>query len=628
MRCGSGESLRLGSEIGRGGEGTVYSVQGAPSLVAKIYARPVEPQHVDKLSCLIALSTERLRSLCAWPIDTITDSGRVVGFLMGRVEGHRDIHTLYGPRSRVHAFPHADYRFLVHAAANLARAFAAVHECGVVIGDVNDKFALVSEMATVRLIDCDSYQVRDGRRYLFCRVGVPTYQPPEMHEYATYEGVVRTPNHDNFGLAVLVFQLLFLARHPYAGRPLGRGDLPIDKAIREGRFPYGADARSRGVAPPPHTLTLSCLSPELSSLFGRAFSTEGEGARGKRPRAAEWVSGLESLLSSLRNCATNPQHQFLGSLRSCPLCAIEAGSGTLLFIGGVPSVAIPGTADISRQVAALWRAIEAVVPPDDPAQPRPEDFSVPARPMRGDGRVLRRLLSVVLGIAAVVSLQTGIGALVLGFLAFLAWPKGPSPEILRRQQARNAAQSAYDGLVGQLVREGGRQEFQQTLRGLAAAKGKLEKFDGYRKQEQQRVDREAWLEAQLLRRTKIKGIGSALTSTLESFGIETAADVSAARAKAVPGIGPARARELIAWRKDCERRFAQHYIPTRPPEPSARRRIDAKLEAERGELLRVLREGPAKLQYAARRSMAQRQKLEPQIREAAKKLAQARADAG
>jgi DNA-binding helix-hairpin-helix protein with protein kinase domain len=545
---------------------------------------------------------------------------------MDRVEGHEDIHTLYGPRSRVRSFPQADYRFLVHAAANLARAFSAVHECGVVIGDVNDKFALVSNRATVRLIDCDSFQVRAGQRYFLCHVGVPTYQPPEMHEHDTYEGVVRTANHDNFGLAVLVFQLLFLARHPFAGRPLGRADLPIERAIREGRFPYGSDAAACGVAPPPHTLSLGCVSPEVSSLFSRAFSNEG--ARGKRPRASDWVTSLESLLRSLRSCATNPQHQFLDSLRSCPLCAIESGSGTLLFVGHAPSVAIRGTADISLQVAVLWRAIEAVRPPAETSPPKPEDFSVQARPMSGDGMRFRRFLSVALGIAAVISLPTGFGPFVLGLLAFLVWPKGASPEVQRRQQERAAARSDYEALLGHLAREGGRKEFQETLRRLSVARGQIEKFDGYRKQEQRRVDRETWLQAHLLRRRKIKGIGPALTSTLESFGVETAADVSAGKVEAVPGIGPARAKELMAWRRDCERRFDQRHDPSRPPDPNARKRLDAKLARERDELLRVLREGPAKLEYAARRSTAQGQNLEPKIRDAARRLAQANADAG
>lgn len=625
MQRSSGESVRLGEEIGRGGEGAVYSVRGHPSLVAKIYARLIEKQRVEKLSCLAAMANDRLRSLCAWPIDTISESGRIVGFLMDRVEGHEDIHTLYGPRSRVRSFPRADYRFLAHAAANLARAFSAVHECGVVIGDVNDKFALVSNEATVRLIDCDSFQVKAGQRYFLCRVGMPTYQPPEMHEHDTYEGVVRTENHDNFGLAVLVFQLLFLARHPFAGRPLGRADLPIKRAIREGRFPYGSNAAERGVAPPPHTLSLSCVSPEVSTLFSRAFSNEG--ARGKRPRASEWVAGLECLLRSLRSCAMNPQHQFLDSLQSCPLCAIESGSGTLLFLGHAPSVAIPGTADISRQVAALWRAIEAVPPPAEASLPKPEDFPVQARPISRDGMGFQRFLSVALAIAAVISLPTGFGPSILGLLAFLVWPKGPSPEVQRRQQERIAARSAYEALLGHLASGGDRKEFQETLGQLSLARGQLEKFDGYRKQEQRRVDTETWLEAQLLRRTKIKGIGPALTSTLESFGVETAADVSAGKVKAVPGIGPARAKELMVWRRDCERRFDQSYDPSRPPDPNARKRLDAKLARERDELLRVLREGPAKLKYAARRSAAQRQNLEPKIRDAAKRLAQANADA-
>ncbi len=135
---------------------------------------------------------------------------------MPRVDGHKDIHTLYSPRSRKAEFPNADWRFLIRAAANTARAFAAIHETGCVIGDVNHGGVCVSDKATVRLIDCDSFQVTVGTRRFLCEVGVPTFTSPEL-QGKPFRGVVRSPNHDNFGLAVLVFHLLYMGRHPFAG---------------------------------------------------------------------------------------------------------------------------------------------------------------------------------------------------------------------------------------------------------------------------------------------------------------------------------------------------------------------------------------------------------------------------
>ena len=57
----------------------------------------------------------------------------------------------------------------------------AVHGTGVVVGDVNDSNVLVGGDAVVRLIDVDSFQVRDSARVFTCDVGMPIYQPPELY---------------------------------------------------------------------------------------------------------------------------------------------------------------------------------------------------------------------------------------------------------------------------------------------------------------------------------------------------------------------------------------------------------------------------------------------------------------
>jgi DNA-binding helix-hairpin-helix protein with protein kinase domain len=68
----------------------------------------------------------------------------------------------------------------------------------------------------VSLIDCDSFQISSHGRYFLCEVGVPLYTPPELQE-KEFKHVVRTPNHDNFGLAVLLFHLLFMGRRQIFG---------------------------------------------------------------------------------------------------------------------------------------------------------------------------------------------------------------------------------------------------------------------------------------------------------------------------------------------------------------------------------------------------------------------------
>jgi DNA-binding helix-hairpin-helix protein with protein kinase domain len=66
--------------------------------------------------------------------------------------------------------------------------------------------------------------------------------------------VTRTPNHDAFGLAVLTFLLLFMGRHPFAGRMSdGQSDLSLEQAISSLRFAYSATALAHRLLPPPNT---------------------------------------------------------------------------------------------------------------------------------------------------------------------------------------------------------------------------------------------------------------------------------------------------------------------------------------------------------------------------------------
>jgi DNA-binding helix-hairpin-helix protein with protein kinase domain len=193
-------SVTLGRLLGRGGEGTVYEIADRSGQVAKLYHQDVSSEKASKIETMASLQNDRLLSLAAWPLDLLRSTdGKPVGLLMPRVDGHKDIHNLYSPRSRKAEFPAADWRFLIRSAANTARAFAAIHETGCVIGDVNHGGVCVSDKATVRLIDCDSFQVSVGARRYLCEVGVPTFTPPEL-QGKRFRGVVRTPNHDNFGL--------------------------------------------------------------------------------------------------------------------------------------------------------------------------------------------------------------------------------------------------------------------------------------------------------------------------------------------------------------------------------------------------------------------------------------------
>ena len=276
-----------------------------PELVAKVQKQPLSQTDIAKLEALIRGATPELLSVAAWPMDGLKSiTGRVVGFVMPRILDARPLYELYSPRSRVQHFPSADFRFLVHVAANVARLFAAVHKAGFICGDVNHSNILVRQSGTVAAVDCDSFQVGDGSRFP-CLVGTDLFVPPELMGTALSAGR-RTANHDAFGLAVLVFHLLFMGRHPFAGRFLGKGEMPIERAIAECRFAYSTEARRTEMAPPPFTPPMEVVGRDVMELFERAFHPDERS--GGRPTPQQWIDALDSLKAGLVSCKTVAWH--------------------------------------------------------------------------------------------------------------------------------------------------------------------------------------------------------------------------------------------------------------------------------------------------------------------------------
>ena len=95
-------------------------------------------------------------------------------------------------------------------------------------------------------------------------------------------------NHDNFGLAVLIFHLLFAGRHPFAGIYLGVGEPPqLETAIKHCMYAYAADHGRTLMQPGQPSLPISALPASIIHLFEAAFSPTT--VRGGRPTANDWV---------------------------------------------------------------------------------------------------------------------------------------------------------------------------------------------------------------------------------------------------------------------------------------------------------------------------------------------------
>lgn len=645
-----GTAIRLGPSLARGGEGEIFPVSGQPHTVAKIYHATVSAEKTAKLRAMAQLSSAQLRAVAAWPTATLhhVPNGPIRGILMPAVVAHKEIHVLYGPKTRLREFPDATLPFLLHIAANLARAFARIHAQGHVIGDVNHGSVLVARDGTVKLVDCDSFQIAFGGKQLLCTVGMPTHTPPEL-QGQPLGSIVRTPNHDAFGLAVLIFQLLFIGRHPFAGTFLGQGEPALEKAIEAFRFAYGPGALGRQMRQPPATPAIETSTPAIAALFERAFSREGY-ERANRPSAREWVDALGLAAQQLTVCGRNSGHHYARGLSACPWCAIESAVGITLF--NVAFLAPAGaTARSSFDLEKVWAAIVAVADPGPaPTLPLPRNLpTTPSAEARAHGAKLRRLQKVqhiVLAIGIISALlafpiaATAITAfwitelIALGCfgLSFAAYRGRQNNAILMGAKSEKALATArLNTLQTRWDAEAGTARFVQLRTQLEREKQAYQGLPALRQQKVQAITSGArqrqltlFLQRHRIASAAIPNIGPGRKATLLSFNIETAADVTQTALLGVPGFGPAMTAKLLAWRATVETRFV--FNGQQAFDPADLQKIEREIANVRIQHERALSQGATQLEAAAHRVLQARSALREAGEQAQRDLAQAEVD--
>ncbi|HKQ79796.1 MAG TPA: hypothetical protein VJ810_39245, partial [Blastocatellia bacterium] len=647
LHTSQSDVIQLGRRIGIGAEGEVYEIQDRLDLVAKIYHEPPSPEKAEKLVVLARLGNERLFNLSAWPVDVLRDmpDGPVVGFVMKKIGQAEEVHALHSPKSRLQKFPEASWAFLIYVAANIARAVAVIHEHGLVIGDLNPKNILVTRKATIYLLDVDSFQVSvDGKIYR-CDGGFPEYTPPELQGVA-FRKVDRTQEHDCFGLAVVIFQLLFMGRHPFSGRFLGQGEMPLERAIRESRFAYGVDAEARKMRQPPGTLALDSMPSWLVKMFRRAFLATD------RPQAREWTEPLDALANKLKKCVLHSGHYYYQELRKCPWCGIESHARVRLF-----NFMIPGISSQREhfRLDAIWKEIEAVRAPSAPLKLR--DNMLPAAEPSEDvedfvrdrrNRFIISLWFSALGgllislfinfpLALIFLIAVGTAACFIGksghattmqLFSQLGKLGSDDPFLERLHTRHRESVKAVTQIQQQYDREAGIDRWgvkRDELRNLKETYEKLSQIREFKLKQLATKDQfDKFLERFKINHPDIDGIGADSIADLLTHGVETAADITEERLGQIPGLNESRSKRLLHWRQELEQKFV--FDPGKQVDPQPRIAIEKEVDMLRIQLEQELCGGPHYLQRIKQEVETDRQKLEPALQKARRELGQAEKD--
>ena len=335
---------------------------------------------------------------------------------------------------------------------------------GHVIADINHSGILVSQDARVRLIDCDSFQITIAGVCYPCDVGVPTFTPPELQDQPL-TGVVRTPNHDNFGLAVMIFLVLFMGRHPFAGRYLGDGEMPIERAIVEHRFAYGADA-------PPSRWSSRRATPPLEHRV--AGDRRAVRARFRTPKRC-WAAGrprpngsaaLSALEATLVQCPVGIAHWHAPGLYACPWCPLEAATGVPLF-----APAVSEATAVLFDFGSFWQQIDALehpgpAPEVPPPTTKPKLSSVARRALwrrAWQGPVALAVAVVPAGMAFAVELPLlarGLFLLAAAFIFLLVrWALRGSLDVTTFMVREHEARRLWQATLAEWEAEAGPRRF-------------------------------------------------------------------------------------------------------------------------------------------------------------------------
>ena len=310
-----GNRYRLGRELGRGGQGAVFSVEGdriAVKLFRNQSAKARESLR-DQLAMVGRLPLENLA--VARPIEQLRSPH--VGYVMELFTGMIPIQSLLRPPKGTKSvvawyFQGGSLRRRLRLLAHTAEVLSELHGRGLVYVDPSPNNVFVSEQSNaceVRLIDTDNlHPATSIGRSLY----TPGYGAPEI---VRQTGVPSSLS-DSHAFAVIAFETLALV-HPLLGDKVRDGEPEMEEQALAGQLPWidANDDINRSSDGIPRDIVLSSrLQADFSRTFGPGLSDPD-----KRPGLAQWAEHLHQAADRTVTCSACSGSYFYNR-NVCPWC--------------------------------------------------------------------------------------------------------------------------------------------------------------------------------------------------------------------------------------------------------------------------------------------------------------------
>jgi len=560
---GEKNSYTASRELGKGGEGQVYELTNNYSQVLKIYNEALSTEKIEKLRTMVAMGNAQTLNYAAWPVDIVRDNGNVVGFVMKKLDNYMPLHMLFSPMDRKKNFPDKGYNFLVHVARNLATAFYALHSQGLVIGDVNEGNILVNNQGMVAFIDCDSFQIKNSSNYFFCEVGVPRYTPPELLSKSSFNNVIRSINTDSFSMAVLIFQLLFLGRHPFAGRNISNEDIDEETAIKKYLFAYSVNKTDKKLQPPNDSFAINNLSQQLVSLFHSSFENEIA-----RPEPEQWMKALDEFSKEMTTCEKHKIHVYPSTFVSCPWCDFKDRRNIYYFLDDSYTQQIPASADMDKFINGFKVEQLNLKKISFPKQNKQGIPATPILDIYKSYQLYHRIgMAIVVVIASLIAIFLTQFSFVSLFLIGFSYKLLPwHGDIVKEKKRRELAYKTQGQLLEAALKEynapkelnnynNNASKLERSIDQFKRLPTELQKRKREMEEEMYNNQLHVFLHQFLLEDFTIAGFGASRKATLAAAGVRTAGDITKLASIKVAGIGPKFIQNLLSWQRLVASRY-------------------------------------------------------------------------
>lgn len=302
----------LGTLIAKGGMGAVHEIypQFKPPIVAKLFGDKMlarvkgDTKIAMRLAALVRNRSTIAKDLgfATWPRRMLFSKERptskkeitdtIIGFTMTKLERTSSLQELMMDDHRRLRLTAEHTAFI---AITLADQINRLHKhgWGFIFGDLSpNNVHVASDFSSVTFIDADSFQFEyEASKYSFTLEALTKgYKSPGADEQLMRAGRL-TRAHDDFVLAILIFQLLMMnqkvPRHPFQSL-----QEPLDMMISKRAFPFDE--------PQKHPVPEICLHayrtfPEqIRNAFSRTFTTPSTVS------AEEWTLLLSNCRRFLR----------------------------------------------------------------------------------------------------------------------------------------------------------------------------------------------------------------------------------------------------------------------------------------------------------------------------------------